>query len=141
MDTLKTILEHEPLQALRQDPALQSLMERLPQPVRDSFTEEQLAALKLALAARSWGRHAIDWRGTLRLWRYRYYFVFLVGRNRRTLTRGELQVGLRLQAIAVLLFLTLCTLLGLLALYIAKSAAGIDLFPVFSLGIWSWINA
>ena len=61
--------------------------------------------------------------------------------NRRTLTRGELQVGLWLQAIAVLLFLALCTLLGLLALYIAKSAAGIDLFPGFSLGIWSWINA
>ena len=60
MDTLKTTLEHEPLQALRQDPALQSLMERLPDPVRDSFTEEQLAALKLALATRSWGRHAID---------------------------------------------------------------------------------
>ena len=141
MDTLKTTLEHETLQSLRQDPALQSLMERLPQPVRDSFTEEQLAALKLALAARSWGRHAIDWRGTLRLWRYRYYIVFLVGRNRRTLTRGELQIGLWLQAILVLLFLALCTLLGLLALYIAKSAAGIDLFPGFSLGIWGWINA
>ena len=38
-------------------------------------------------------------------------------------------------------FLALCTLLGLLALYIAKSAAGIDLFPGFSLGIWGWINA
>ena len=46
MDTLQTTLEHETLQALRQDPALQSLMERLPAPVRDSFAEEQLAALK-----------------------------------------------------------------------------------------------
>ena len=54
MDTLKTTLEHETLQALRQDPALQSLMERLPVSVRDSFTEEQLTAIKLALAARSW---------------------------------------------------------------------------------------
>jgi hypothetical protein len=141
MDTLQTTLEHETLQALRQDPALQSLMERLPQPVRDSFTEEQLSALKLALAARSWGRHAIDWRGTLRLWRYRYYAVFRIGRNRRTLTRGEQQIGLWMQAIAVLLFLALCTLLGLLGLYLGKSAAGINLFPGFSLGIWSWINA
>ncbi|NKN34555.1 3-phosphoshikimate 1-carboxyvinyltransferase [Marichromatium bheemlicum] len=116
-------------------------MERLPQPVRDSFTEEQLSALKLALAARSWGRHAIDWRGTLRLWRYRYYIVFLVGRNRRTLSRGELQIGLWLQAIFIFIFLSLCTLIGLLALYIAKSAIGIDLFPGFSLGIWGWINS
>ena len=58
MDTLQTTLEHETLQALRQDPALLSLMERLPQTVRDSFTEEQLAALKLALAARTDSSHA-----------------------------------------------------------------------------------
>jgi hypothetical protein len=32
------------------------------------------------------------------------------------------------------------TLLRLLALYLAKSAAGIDLIPGFSLGIWTWFN-
>jgi hypothetical protein len=48
MDTLKTTLEHESLQALRQDPALQSLMERLPGPVRDSFTEEQFRRVRIA---------------------------------------------------------------------------------------------
>ena len=56
-DTLQTTLEHEPLQALRQDPALQSLIERLPAPIRDNFTEKQLAALKLALAARTGSSH------------------------------------------------------------------------------------
>jgi hypothetical protein len=51
MDTLKTTLEHETLQALRQDPALQSLMERLPAPVRDSFTEE-LSMAQISCAVR-----------------------------------------------------------------------------------------
>jgi hypothetical protein len=115
-------------------------MERLPASVRESFTEEQLSGLKVALAARRWGEHAIDWRGTLRWFRYRYYFVFLLGRNRRSLTRGEQQVGLLVQAIGTLLFLGFSTLLGLLALYLAKSAAGIDLFPGFSLGIWGWFK-
>lgn len=141
MNTLQTTLEHDTLQALRQDPALQSLLERLPESVRESFSEDQLSALKLALAARSWGQHALDWRGTLRLFRYRYYFVFLVGRNRRTLSRRERQIGLWLQAVFVMLFLSFCVLLGLLTLYLAKSAAGIDLFPGVSLGIWSWINS
>ncbi|WP_462321318.1 hypothetical protein [Halochromatium sp.] len=90
MNTRNTTPDPVALQALRHDPALQNLMERMPASVSDSFTEEQLAALKLALGARSWGQHAIDWRGTLRLWRYWYYWVFLVGRNRRTLSRGEL---------------------------------------------------
>lgn len=39
---------------------------------------------------------------------------------------------------ATAVLLTISTLLGLLVLYLLKSAAGIDLFPGFSLGIWGW---
>jgi hypothetical protein len=113
----------------------------MPQDVADTFTEAQLSGLRLALGARSWGRHAVDVRGTILFWRWRYYYVFLLGRNRRELSRREKQLSLLLQAafLAVLLFAS--AMLGLLVLYLVKSALGIDLFPGFSLGIWSWFKA
>lgn len=125
---------------LRKDPDLTPLLARMPPNVQASFSEEQLAYLKLALSARKWGRHAIDWRGTLKFWRHRYYVVFLLGRNRRELSRGEQQVGLFMQAAFLTVFLTFSILTGLLALYVTKSAAGIDLVPGFSLGIWGWFK-
>ncbi|EIC21082.1 hypothetical protein [Thiorhodovibrio frisius] len=115
-------------------------MGRIPAEVQESFSEEQLSCLKVALGARSWGTHAIDWRGTLKFMRHRYYVVFLLGRNRRELSRAEQQVGLFMQAAFLTIFLTFSILTGLLTLYLAKSAAGINLIPGFSLGIWGWFK-
>jgi hypothetical protein len=125
---------------IRRDPSIQHLLGRMPQDIADTFTEAQLASLRLALGARSWGRHAVDVRGTVVFWRWRYYYVFLLGRNRRELTRREKQLSLLLQAVFLSALLLLSTLLGLLVLYLVKSALGIDLFPGFSLGIWSWFK-
>ncbi len=125
---------------IRRDPSIQHLLGRMPQEIADTFTEAQLASLRLALGARSWGRHAVDIRGTVVFWRWRYYYVFLLGRNRRELTRREKQLSLLLQAVFLSVLLLLSTLLGLLVLYLVKSALGIDLFPGFSLGIWSWFK-
>lgn len=129
-----------PLSDIRHDPSIQHLLGRMPQDIADTFTEAQLASLRLALGARSWGRHAVDVRGTVVFWRWRYYYVFLLGRNRRELTRREKQLSLLLQAVFLSVLLLLSTLLGLLVLYLVKSALGIDLFPGFSLGIWSWFK-
>lgn len=123
---------------LREDDTLKPLLARMPPDVQASFSEEQLAYLKLALGARSWGRHAVDWRGTLKVWHHRYYFVFLLGRNRRDLSRGERQIGLFLQALYLLIFLLFSITLGLLSLYFIKSAAGVDLIPGFSFGFGHW---
>jgi hypothetical protein len=84
--------------------------------------------------------HGLDLRWTLNLWHWHYYFVVLAGRNRRTLTRREREV--RRMALAALLFvvLSISTLLGILVLYLAKSAMGIDLIPGFSFGIWGWFK-
>ncbi|MGL6045840.1 MAG: hypothetical protein ACRC02_05160 [Vogesella sp.] len=125
---------------IRRDPSIQHLLGRMPQEIADTFTEAQLASLRLALGARSWGRHAVDIRGTVVFWRWRYYYVFLLGRNRRELSRREKQLSLLLQAVFLSVLLLLSTLLGLLVLYLVKSALGIDLFPGFSLGIWSWFK-
>lgn len=68
---------------LREDPTIASLLSRMPESVQHSFTEEQLANLRVALGARSWGKHKIDFRSTISFFSYRYYYVFVAGRNRR----------------------------------------------------------
>ena len=86
---------------LRDEPFVRSLLEKLPSGARDSFSDEQLLALKVALGGRAWGVHAVDWRWTLKLWHWHYYFVLLAGRNRRDLSRREREIA----RIALALFL------------------------------------
>jgi hypothetical protein len=63
-----------------------------------------------------------------------------MGRNQRSLSRRERRISLMIKTFCLFLFLAFSTLMGLLVLYLAKSAAGIDLFPGFSLGIWGWFK-
>lgn len=125
---------------IKDDPFVKGLLEKLPAGDRDSFSPEQLQALKIALGGRSWGAHAIDARWTLKFWHWRYYFVFLAGRNRRELSRREQALSRFAMALFLSVFLVLSTLIGLLVLYLIKSALGIDLLPGVSLGIWGWFK-
>ncbi|MCJ8340662.1 MAG: 3-phosphoshikimate 1-carboxyvinyltransferase [Pseudomonadales bacterium] len=125
---------------LKNDLGLRKLLERMPKSVQDSFSEEQLANIKIAIAARTWGNHAIDLRSTFKFFRYRYYYVFVAGRNRRELSARERRIGLLIQAVALSAFLTFSALLGILVLYLIKSAAGIDIIPGFSFGVWGWFK-
>lgn len=122
------------------DEFTQGLMKRLPPHLRDSFSEEQLDALRIAFGARRWGRHAIDLRGTLPFGRSRFYFVLLAGHNRRDAPRWQQELTLATKAFGLTLFLLFCGLVGLAALYLLKSALGIDIFPNYSLGLWSWFR-
>lgn len=128
---------------IRQDPAIQKLLERMPAEVQQSFTEAQLSYLRVALGARQWGKHKLDLRGTLGLGNWRYYYVLVAGRNIRGSQRSEHRnhkVGLLVKAVLVSVLLIISTVLGLLLLYLLKSALGIDLFSDFSLGIWGWFK-
>ena len=116
------------------------LMKRLPEDLQDSFSKEQIDALKVAFGARKWGKHPVDIRGTVNIWTWRYYFVFLMGRNQRSLSRRERQISLMMKTFFLFVFLMFSTVMGLLVIYLLKSAAGIDLFPGFSLGIWGWFK-
>ena len=116
------------------------LMQRLPSDMQGSFSDEQITALKVAFGARKWGKHPVDLRGTINIWTWRYYFVFLMGRNKRSLSRRERRISLMIKTLVTFLFLGFSTLMGLLIIYLIKSAAGIDLFPGFSLGIWGWFK-
>ena len=124
------------------DPALQSILDRMPKEVADSFTEEQLSHLHSALGARSWKKHSLDIRSTFPVpfIKRRIYFVLLMGRNRRDLTRREKQLSAITFALFIAAFIGASTLSGLLVLYLIKSALGINLFEGFSLGIWGWFK-
>jgi hypothetical protein len=126
---------------IQSDPAIAKLLDKVPVDMRGSFNDEQLLALKVALGGRTWGAHAIDFRWTLKWWRWQYYFVFLAGRNRRVLTDRERTIQRLAMATALASFLIFSGLLGILMLYLVKSALGIDLIPGFSFGVWGWFKA
>lgn len=124
------------------DPAVKSLLDRMPPEVAESFTEEQLAHLHSALGARSWKKHSVDIRSTFPVpfIRRRIYFVLLMGRNRRDLTRKEKQISAITFALFVAAFIGISTVLGLLVLYLIKWKLGINLFDNYSFefGHWFW---
>ena len=125
---------------LQQDPAIRSLLERMPKNIQTTFTDEQLSHLKVAIGARQWGNHAVDCRGVVKLFKYRYYYVFLAGRNRRELSAKEQKIARFTQSIILSLVVTLTILFTLLVLYLIKSALGIDIFEGYSFGVWSWFK-
>ena len=124
-------------------PAIKKLLSRMPEQVASSFTDEQLTHLLTAVGSRSWGKHKVDFRGTFKLpfYQWRYYYVLLAGRNYRELSRKERRMSLLITTVISTLFLMFSAVLGLLVLYLIKSALGIDLFPGFSLGIWGWFKS
>lgn len=125
---------------IRNDPAVNSFLQRMPKKIQETFTDEQLTHLKLAIGARHWGKHAIDSRGVIKFFKYRYYFVFLAGRNRRELSSSK-KVMVGFSQVIGLFFTSLFTLLIiLLTLYLVKSALGIDIFKNYSFGIWNWLK-
>ena len=129
-------------QRITEQPAIKKLLSRMPEEVASSFTDEQLTHLLTAVGSRGWGKHKVDFRGTFKLpfYQWRYYYVILAGRNYRELSRQERHMSLFITAVASSLFLIFSAGLGLLVLYLIKSALGIDLFPGFSLGIWGWFK-
>ena len=127
-------------QSIQTDPVITKLLDKVPSEMRDSFSDAQLVALKVALGGRTWGAHAVDARWTLKWWRWQYYFVFLAGRNRRVLTDREQTIQRLAMATVLAVVLTIGTVLGVLILYLVKSALGIDLIPGFSFGVWGWFQ-
>jgi hypothetical protein len=126
--------------SVRSDPFIKGILDRLPGNLESDFTDEQLEGLKIALARQSWNVHPIDFRKSIGFFRWRYYFVFIAGRNLRSSKlrgRGIIKTAESLFLTTLVIF---TALFGLLFAYLIKSALGIDLFPGFSLGIWDWFK-
>ena len=119
-----------------------NLLCRLPDETALSLTDKQLRHIKVAVGNGGYRKHKIDYRGTIPIPFYpsRVYFVLLMGRNIRVVTRNEKSMALMTILFLTILFLSLSTLLGLVLLYILKSALGINLFEGFSLGLWGWLK-
>jgi len=121
---------------IRKDAFVVGMLERISPKERDSFSDDQLLSLKLALGTRTWKNHSVDLRWSIKLWRKSLYFVFIAGKNSRPLSRREQDLAKAGKFALFMGIATISTLLGLLVLYLLKSALGINIFPGFSLGIW-----
>lgn len=145
MDTAE--LRARPISAekknIRTDPVMVQLLRHIPQDLAQSYNDEQLEGIKTILGDRVWNKHSVDSRGTFSLpfIKWRFYYVFLLGKNKRAFTRREKQISMG----AVLTLLTsglfISLLLGFIMLYILKSALGIDLLPESSMGLWEWLSS
>jgi hypothetical protein len=138
----ETVVVQNNLQ-IKNEPAVRKLLSRMPDNVAESFSDEQLLHLKVALGARKWGRHNIDLRGTFALpfLPSKMYYVLLLGKNHRDLSRSEKAISAFTLSLFISLFIIFCVLFGILVLYLIKSALGIDLIEGFSFGVWGWFKA
>ncbi|MCT7941701.1 hypothetical protein [Shewanella holmiensis] len=127
---------------IRQDDLIVKLLGRLPSSLAQTYTDEQLHGIKSALGPNTWGGHFIDNRGTFKFpfIKWRFYYVFLLGKNKRAYTRTEKKMSVAMLMLSITALILAGMLFGLLSLYILKSALGIDLFPDASLGIWDQVK-
>jgi hypothetical protein len=102
--------------------------------VRASLTPTQTHAIETAIRAnKPYQKHPIDLRGAFPLFFARFYFVFLMGRDRRQRVK-EKEAARRkstvLGSALISVYLLICMLMPIigLVLYALKSLIGIDLF-------------
>ncbi|WP_051302882.1 hypothetical protein [Psychromonas aquimarina] len=130
----------ESIEQLKRDSELNMFLKRMPEGVRTSFSSQQLSSIKSAMKPQSRGNHAVDIHHTIKFFHYHYYYVFIAGRDLRELTRREKHISLLMKTAFTAIFLSFCALLGILVLYLIKSAMGINIFPNYSFGVWDWFK-
>ena len=125
---------------IKQDPFIKGLLDRIPEKTRDTFSDEQLSCLKIAMGAQRGQKHPVDIRGRLNMKFRRYYYVFLAGKDRRQLSRQEKRQARLAKFLLGSAFLIFSTLLGWLVLYLAQAAFGIDLMPSAVFESWNFLK-
>lgn len=133
----------KPTRSIRKDPDIMSLLSRLPQETASLLTDTQLSHLKVAIGSGQYRKHKVDLRGTLPVpfFTYRIYFVLLMGRNIRSLSRQEKSIAVTSMLLLTVIFLVFSATLDLVIIYVLKSALGINLFEGYSLGLWDWLKS
>ena len=122
-----------PAKPVKMDAFTDSVIRRLDPDVRATLTQEQYSAFVDAVSAsRPLNKHPVDWRGVIPLVFSHYYFVLLMGPDRRRGTRNLENERRQRTAFAGGIFFFLCIispflLLGAVLLYIIKSDLGINL--------------
>jgi len=126
---------------IKHDLFIEGMLSRMSKNISATFSDDQLLALKMALSGRKWGTHAVDIRRSIGFMRRQYYFVLVMGTERRAITDRQQRALHMAEAVFITIFLFLSTLLGLVIIYLIKSALGINLIPDYSLGLWDWFRA
>ena len=95
------------------DPFLIQMFARMSPGAKFTFTPDQIDEIKKAFSARSRTSHALDVRHSIRLFGKSYYLVVLAGRERRSVPRAHLIMGvIKLsQTIAICAAAAACCLL------------------------------
>lgn len=114
------------------DPFSDGIIQRIDPKVRDSLTPTQLTAIKEAIRSPSKPVRPIDIRGIIPLYFARYFFVLLIGRDRRaSMIRTE---GMRrhqaswLNGLLISLFIACpIAVILFLFLYLLKYLGGYDI--------------
>lgn len=110
----------------------------LDQEVETSLTAEQKRESSRRWFAPTASRHRIDFRHSFPFLHRRYFVVFLFGRDLRNVSRESTLFGRIFTTLLITLGVVFALLSILLALYMLKSALGIDVFKNFHVGIWTW---
>lgn len=117
------------------DAYTQHVMSNIPNDVFRTLNVLQLQAIEEAISKNAPNHnHPVDMRGTLSLFFIRFYFVLLIGRDRRSYSRNK-EMRRRQKAgslgWAMMIYIVICAIAPviLLLLYLIKSGLGIDLFP------------
>ncbi|BBD69053.1 hypothetical protein NIES4072_36170 [Nostoc commune NIES-4072] len=76
------------------DPTFEQLLANINPKVANTFTLEQLEAIKRSFASRAWTRHSLDIRVSVPIPGLRFYLVLLAGSERRSKVRLRSERGL-----------------------------------------------
>jgi len=108
-----------------------------------TLTDTQLIHLKIAIGSGQYRKHKVDIRGTFPVpfLPNRLYFVLLMGRNIRALSRQEKSIAVTTFLLLTVVFLVFSCILGLVTVYVLKSALGINLIEGYSFGLWGWFKS
>lgn len=75
------------------DPIFEQLFAKINPEIADSFTEEQLKAIKRGFGSDVWNRHTLDIRISVPIAGLRFYLIFLAGQERRSKQRLRYEKG------------------------------------------------
>lgn len=126
----------------KQQKLLNHFYSALDENVTDSLSADQKKSIEHALIATGLGtNNRVDIRKSISVFNKRYFFVLLLGRDYRQQLRKESPFALFM--LTLLISMSILSILGLaiFALYLIKSAMGIDIFHNFSFGVWDWFKS
>lgn len=117
------------------------VMRAVPEDILSSLDSKQRDAIEMAIAVNNVRNdHYVDFRPVIGFGRWRYYAVFLLGKDRRKVPHRSHSLTIICKSIFILTSAFVLFSAAVLVLYLIKSALGIDVFQHFSFGVWDYFR-